>query len=92
MPHVVTNGLKREIGIDQPLNTGVSKRVSSWPMDLHAGFMKVKGDARGYRPVADRLVGSKRPEKQVAVLRLGPTALEIINQRPGDNTGQRVGR
>ena len=92
MPHIVANRLEWEFGIDQPLNTRVPERVSSCPMNLHARFLKIKGDARGYSPIADRLARSERPEKQVAVGRLGPTALEIINQRLGDSTGQRVGR
>ncbi len=92
MPHIVANRLEREFGFDQPLNTRVPERVSFWPMNLHAGFLKVKGDTRGYGPIADRPAGSERPEKQVAVGRVGPTALEIIDQRLGHDSSQRVGR
>jgi hypothetical protein len=60
-------------------------------MNLHARFLKIEGDARGYGPIADRLARSERPEKQVAVGRLGPTALEIIDQCLGHYPGQRVG-
>ena len=92
MADVVTDRLEGEIGIDESLNTGVTKGVRSEPWRNDARLAQVERGPAGYGGVRDRQRRRNRPEEEVSIGGLRSAVLEVVEESLTHDRRKRVRR
>src|SRR5215469_9664636 len=91
MADVVADHLEREVGIDQPLDASVAKRMRASARDRNPRFAKIMAGAAGNRGIGERDARGDTAEKEVTIGRLRSAVLEVIDYGVAYNRGKRIG-
>ena len=92
MPDVVADDLERELGVDEPLHTGVAQRVRPGPGDGDARAVQIIGRSTGDGRGGQGHRGRQDPKEDTSVGRLRPAVLKVLHERRADGRRQGVGR
>src|SRR5260370_41077328 len=91
MANVVAYDLEREIGIDQPLHTGVTKGMRARARDRNPRFAQIMSGPAGDRRIGERDTRCDTAEKEFAVSRLGSSVWEVIDYSVAHDSGKPIG-
>ena len=91
MADVVPDELERELGVDEPLHTGVAQRVGSGAGHSDPRAMQIVRRALGHRRGGQRHLGRQHPEEDPPVGRLRSSVLKVLHQRCAHGRRQGVG-
>ena len=80
MADIIADRLEGKLGIDEPLNTGMSKRVRAGTPDANAGFAQIVRRAARYAVPGQGHPRSEDAQEDLAVFRLGSCVLEVVEQ------------